>query len=62
MSVRYSGGLAADYTLWACRYATKKSSKFANQIKNTGVIHQHFFQKVPVVSAILYLFSVKIFF
>jgi hypothetical protein len=37
-------------------------SKFeSNQIKNTGVIHQIFFQKVPVVSAILYLFSGNIF-
>jgi hypothetical protein len=34
-------------------------SKKSNQIKNTGVIHQSFFQKV--VSAILYLFSGKIF-
>jgi hypothetical protein len=34
-------------------------SKFeSNQIKNTGIIHQNFFQKV--VSAILYLFSGKI--
>jgi hypothetical protein len=34
-------------------------SKFeSNQIKNTGVIHQHFFQKV--VSAILYFLSDKI--
>jgi hypothetical protein len=35
-------------------------SKFeSNQIKNTGVFHKFFFQKV--VSAILYLFSGKIF-
>jgi hypothetical protein len=37
-------------------------SKFeSNQMKYTGVIHQKFVQKVPVVSAILYLFSGKIF-
>jgi hypothetical protein len=36
-------------------------SKFElNQIKNTGVIHPKFFQKV--VSAILYIFSGKFFF
>jgi hypothetical protein len=38
-------------------------SKFElNQIKNTGVtgIHQNFVQKVPVVSAILYLVSGKL--